>query len=98
MLARMGAALALEPQAPHQQSFHDLKELLAARRALIKDRTAAKIRRSTAQLALIKRQLDARLKRVEDETKKILARSSASSGGIGTPLDNSVFARDATHP
>jgi transposase len=71
MLARMGAALALAPQAPRQQNLHDLREFLAARRALIKDRTAAKMRRSTARLTLIKRQLDARLKRVDDDLERI---------------------------
>lgn len=30
-------------------------------------------------------------------TKKISARSSASSGGIGTPFDNPFFARDTAH-
>lgn len=77
MLARMGAVLALAPQAPRQQSFYDLRELLAARRALIKDRTAAKIRRSTARLALIRRQLDARLKRVDDDLERIDAELAA---------------------
>jgi transposase len=77
MLARMGSALALVPQVPRRQNLHDLRELLAARRALIKDRTAAKIRQSTARLALIKRQLDARLKRVDDDLERIDAELTA---------------------
>jgi transposase len=77
MLARMGTALTLVPQVPRRQNLHDLRELLAARRALIKDRTAAKIRQSTARLALIKRQLDARLKRVDDDLERIDAELTA---------------------
>lgn len=76
MLARMGAVLALAPQAPRQQNLHNLRDLLDARPALIKDRTAPKIRRSTA-LALIKRQLDARLKRVDDDLERIEAELAA---------------------
>jgi transposase len=42
MLAKMGAVLELERRTPPDKTLHELKELLAARRALIKDRTAAK--------------------------------------------------------
>ena len=39
MLAQMGVALALEPDAPLSQSQRDLKELQVARMALVKDKT-----------------------------------------------------------
>ena len=71
MLARMGAVLSLEPQAPPGKSLHDLKELLSARRALVKDQTAARTRQATATLLLIKRQLDARLKQIDTDVGKI---------------------------
>jgi transposase len=41
MLARMGAALDLEPNAPISQTVETLKELVNARDALVKDRVAA---------------------------------------------------------
>ncbi|XYD12016.1 transposase (plasmid) [Methylobacterium sp. NMS12] len=80
MLARMGGALELKAQTPRPKSFHDLRELLAARRALIKDRAAAKIRRSVATLPLLKRQLEDRLARIDEDVKRIdteLARMAA---------------------
>lgn len=80
MLARMGAALELEAQTPRPKNFHDLKELLTARRALVKDRAAAKIRRSTATLPLLKRQLEDRLARIDRDVKRVdaeLARLTA---------------------
>ncbi|OHV18121.1 IS110 family transposase [Methylorubrum extorquens] len=80
MLARMGAALELQAQTPRPKSFHDLRELLAARRALIKDRAAAKIRRSVATLPLLKRQLEDRLALIDKDVKRIdteLARMAA---------------------
>lgn len=65
MLARMGAALALEPRTEQSQSLRDLNDLLAARRALVKDRTAAKNRAKGLTLPLLRRQNTARLKRIE---------------------------------
>jgi len=44
MRARMGTALALEPQPVKPEVLQDLNDLIAARRALMKDRTAAKNR------------------------------------------------------
>jgi transposase len=65
MLARMDAALALEPRTEQPQSLRDLNDLLAARRALVKDRTAAKNRAKGLSLPLLRRQNAARLKRIE---------------------------------
>ena len=67
MLARMGAALALEPRSGQSESLRDLNDLLAARRALIKDRTAAKNRAKSLSLPLLRRQNAARLKRIDTD-------------------------------
>jgi transposase len=58
MLARMGAALALEAQEPTPQSLSDLKDLLTARRALARD--LARERTRTPPSALLRRLAAAR--------------------------------------
>lgn len=63
MLARMGTALELAPQDAETEDAHDLRELLTARRALVKDQVAAKTRLATAINPLIQRQLN---RRIED--------------------------------
>lgn len=65
MLARMGAVLDLAEQAAPGKALSELRELAAARRALIKDRTAAKTRLRVAALPLVRRQLEARLRQIE---------------------------------
>lgn len=65
MLARMGAVLDLAEQAAPGKALSELRELAAARRALIKDRTAAKTRLCVAVLPLVRRQLAARLRQIE---------------------------------
>jgi transposase len=57
MLAKMGAALQLMPKPLNAENLYDLRDLLSARRALIKDRTAAKARNATMTHALVKQQL-----------------------------------------
>lgn len=64
MLARMGSALDLQAQEQPHESLHDLKELLTARRALIKDQTAAKSRLATATVPLLQRQIKRRLAQI----------------------------------
>ena len=49
MLARMGVVLELTPQPVEGEDVHDLRELLTARRALVKDQVTAKTRLATAQ-------------------------------------------------
>jgi transposase len=71
MLAKMGAALQLAPQPPFAESLYNPRELLSARRALIKDRTAAKARKATVSNALIKQQLEKRLRQIESDIEKI---------------------------
>ena len=42
MLAQMGAALNLAPQAPISETLRELRELQVARQAMIKDKTRLK--------------------------------------------------------
>lgn len=65
LLAHMGSALDLVPDAPAAEDQKDLKELQVARTALIKDRTRLKNRFRTQTLAFTKRQTKARLAQVE---------------------------------
>jgi len=71
MLARMGAVLQLEARPPRSAALNDLRELLVARQALIKDRTAGKNRRKIATQAVLKRQLDARLRQIDCQIEEI---------------------------
>lgn len=61
MLARMGVVLELAPQAAEDEDVHDLRELLTARRALVKDQITAKTRLATAVNPLIREQLCRRI-------------------------------------
>lgn len=64
-LARMGAVLQLEPQAPKAEYLNGLREMMTARRGLIKDRVTVKTRMQTTTLALLKRHLRERLAQIE---------------------------------
>jgi transposase len=65
ILAIMGAALELVPDAPEDKDQSDLKELQIARMALIKERTRLLNRSKTQTLALLKRQSRARLEQIK---------------------------------
>ncbi len=65
MLARMGSALELVPDAPAAEDQNNLKELQIARTALVKDRTRLKNRLKTQTLAFTRRQMQARLAQIE---------------------------------
>ena len=65
MLARMGAAFTLEPQAPESREARILKDLHVARTGLIKDRTKLRNRAQTQDITVLKRQSKARLAQVE---------------------------------
>lgn len=67
----MSTALQLVPKPLTAENLHDLKELLSARRALIKDRTATKARKATALNALVKQQLEKRLRQIENDIARI---------------------------
>lgn len=63
-LARFGAVLQPEPRPLRSEALDELAELVAARRALIRDRTATLNRAKTLTLDLLKRQATLRLKQI----------------------------------
>ncbi len=71
MLARMAVALQPPQTPPADESLAELKDLHLARRALVKDRTAARNRQAVTRLALIKRQLAQRLKQIDRQIQAI---------------------------
>lgn len=71
MLARMGAALELEPDQPARGDAHILKELQIARTALIKDRTRLKNRLQTQSHPLTRRHTKARLAQIERQLQQL---------------------------
>ena len=71
MLAKMGRALALEPDQPFDGEQFDLRELFSARGALIKDRTRLINRLQTQTLALVKRQTKARIDQLTCQLKAL---------------------------
>lgn len=73
MLAQMGAALALQPDAPVREGQHELKELQVARTGLIKDRTRLLNRVKTQTIALTKRHSQALLRQIERSLQEIEA-------------------------
>lgn len=64
MLARFGAMLEPRALAPNSAHLNDMKDLLVARRALVKDRIAAQNRAHQRSLALLKAQARDRLKQI----------------------------------
>lgn len=62
LLARMGAALALEAQPQAPEILTDLKELLTAQRSLIAARAAEKTRAQATASRLLQRQIAARIR------------------------------------
>ncbi len=71
MLARMGAALELEPNVPVSPTVETMKELVNARHALVKDRVAVLNRQAIAVSTLIKRQLAQRLRQIDSQIEAI---------------------------
>jgi transposase len=65
MLARMGAAFDLEPQAPCSKEIRVLRDLHVARAGLIKDRTRLRNRAQTQDISVLKRQTKMLLTLVE---------------------------------
>ena len=65
MLARMGAALALEPDEPVSEKLNELRDLQVARTGLIKERTRLHNRGHVQTNPVLKRQTKARLTVVE---------------------------------
>lgn len=71
ILARMGAILELEPQAPKAEYLNILREMMTARRGLIKDRVTVRTRMQTTTQKLLKRHLKERLAQVEKHLQQI---------------------------
>ena len=71
ILAKMGAILELEPQAPKAEYLNILREMMTARRGLIKDRVAVRTRMQTTTQKLLKRHLKERLNQVEKHLEQI---------------------------
>ena len=65
MLARFGALDALQTRPVVSQTISDMKELLVARRGLVKDRVAAANRNHVLRSLLLRRLADQRLRQVE---------------------------------
>jgi len=65
MLARFGALVELPAQAVVSETLDSMKELLVARRALVKDRTASLSRDQTRRSSLLRRLADQRLLQVK---------------------------------
>jgi len=74
MLARFGELLEPPHSASKSQTLEELNELVGARRALVKDRTAAKNRQHNLRSPLLKRQTKHRLKQIKEQIKAIDAR------------------------
>jgi transposase len=71
LLARYGALLEPRILQANTQTLNDLKELLVARLALIKDRTAAKNRSKSLSSLLLKKQNADRLRHIERQIKTV---------------------------
>ena len=85
ILARMGAALNLEPDAPISESQHVLKDLQVARTALVKERTRLRNRSHVQLNSVLKRQIKARLTLVERQLAELdaeIARHIASDEAL----------------
>ncbi len=78
MLARFGALDALQTRPVVSQTLSDMKELLVARRGLVKDRVAAANRNHVHRAPLLKRLADRRLRQVERQIAAIDAELRAS--------------------
>ncbi|MBZ9777291.1 IS110 family transposase [Mesorhizobium sp. CO1-1-8] len=71
MLARFGALMVPDIRPLRSQALDVLCELVAARRALVKDRTAALNRRKNLTIGLLKRQVDQRLKQISAQIEAV---------------------------
>lgn len=85
MLARMGSVLDLSPQDTEAEDVHDLRELLTARRALVKDQVTAKTRLATAINPLIREQLCNRIDDIATDIKavdEVIAQIAKTRGAL----------------
>lgn len=77
MLARMGAAFDIAPQAPCSREARVLRDLYVARTGLVKDRTRLRNRAQTQDIAVLKRQTKARLAQAERQIAELDAEIEA---------------------
>ncbi|MDX2485108.1 MAG: transposase, partial [Pseudodonghicola sp.] len=77
MLARMGAAFDLAPQASCSREARVLRDLHVARTGLIKDRTRLRNRIQTQDIAVLKRQTKAQITQVERQIAELDAKIEA---------------------
>ena len=77
MLARFGYTMQPDIPPARDETIDNLAELLAARRALVKDRTAALNRSKMLTLALLKRQAAQRLSQIETQIEAIDRKQAA---------------------
>ena len=70
-LAKMGAVLELKGHKPRSEALLILRELITARRALMKDKVAAKTRLQTTTQTLLKNQINARLKQIDIQIRQV---------------------------
>ena len=85
ILARMGASLNLEPDAPISESQHVLRDLQVARTALVKERTRLRNRSHVQINPILKRQIKTRLALVERQLAELdaeIARHIASDQAL----------------
>ncbi|MFT8247228.1 IS110 family transposase [Roseomonas sp. BN140053] len=90
MLARFGALDALQARPMVSQALSNIKELLVARRGLVKDRIATSNRNHTHRAPLLKRLADQRLRQVERQIAPIDAALHAlcqADAGLRARLD-----------
>jgi transposase len=90
ILARMGAALNLEPDAPISESQHVLRDLQVARTALVKERTRLRNRSHVQLNPVLKRQIKARLTLVERQLAELdaeIARHIANDDALQRKRD-----------
>jgi transposase len=86
MLARFGYTMQPDIPPAKDETIDTLAELLAARRALMKDRTVALNRSKTLTLVLLKHQSQQHLKQIETQIKAI-DRARAALVAANQPLD-----------
>ncbi len=90
MLARMGAALKLEPDAPFARERFVLRDLQTARAALVKERTRLRNQGNMQTTPILKRQIKARLRLVERQLAELdaeIARHIASDEALQRKRD-----------
>jgi transposase len=67
----MGAILGLKADEPKTEALHILRELITARRALMKDNVAAKARLQITRQTLLKNQINARLNQIKIQIRQV---------------------------